>query len=173
MEQIQWFDRKFDFSADASILPSVVERLTGTPVRICAKMKLIRPELFSIKPEGKWSMLEHIGHLSDLEPLWQGRINDILEGKIELRPTDLSNRKTDEANHHSKSLDGLVKRFQDLRDQTVFQVAQLKDEDIKKTALHPRLKTPMRIIDHLIFVAEHDDHHLASITELHRLLRAI
>jgi hypothetical protein len=31
---------------------------------------------------------------------------------------------------------------------------------------HPRLKTPMRLVDHLYFVAEHDDHHLARIREL-------
>jgi hypothetical protein len=31
---------------------------------------------------------------------------------------------------------------------------------------HPRLKTPMRLVDHLYFVAEHDDHHLARIWEL-------
>jgi hypothetical protein len=32
-----------------------------------------------------------------------------------------------------------------------------------RTLLHPRLKMPMRLVDHLFFVAEHDDHHLAII----------
>jgi hypothetical protein len=32
--------------------------------------------------------------------------------------------------------------------------------------LHPRLKQPMRLVDHLYFVAEHDDHHLARIWEM-------
>jgi hypothetical protein len=31
---------------------------------------------------------------------------------------------------------------------------------------HPRLKRLMRLVDHLYFVAEHDDHHLARIWEL-------
>jgi hypothetical protein len=26
---------------------------------------------------------------------------------------------------------------------------------------------PMRLVDHLLFIAEHDDHHLARIWELH------
>jgi hypothetical protein len=34
------------------------------------------------------------------------------------------------------------------------------------TMLHPRLKQPMRLVDHLYFAAEHDDHHLARIWEL-------
>jgi len=36
------------------------------------------------------------------------------------------------------------------------------------SALHPRLQTPMRLIDHLFFIAEHDDHHLAKIGMLLR-----
>src|ERR1700719_2635884 len=35
-----------------------------------------------------------------------------------------------------------------------------------RTISHPRLKTPMRLVDHLYFVAEHDDHHLSRIWEL-------
>ena len=34
---------------------------------------------------------------------------------------------------------------------------------------HPRLGTPMRLIDLAFFVAEHDDHHLAQITHLANL----
>lgn len=37
-----------------------------------------------------------------------------------------------------------------------------------RAILHPRLKKPMRLVDHLYFVAEHDDHHLAFIWELLR-----
>jgi hypothetical protein len=39
----------------------------------------------------------------------------------------------------------------------------LKDDQLLNTALHPRLKIPMRIVDLAYFVAEHDDHHLATI----------
>jgi hypothetical protein len=35
-----------------------------------------------------------------------------------------------------------------------------------RTIPHPRMKTPMRLGDHLFFVAEHDDHHLARMWEL-------
>jgi len=34
--------------------------------------------------------------------------------------------------------------------------------------VHPRLKQPMRLVDHLFFVAEHDDHHMARIWEMIR-----
>jgi hypothetical protein len=38
--------------------------------------------------------------------------------------------------------------------------------DLARVLPHPRLKTQMRLVDHLYFVAEHDDHHLAHIWKL-------
>ena len=166
MDKINWFDRKFDFSADQNILPTLIERLEGTPARLAEKLRKIEPDRYTIKPNGKWSILEHVGHLSDLEPLWQGRLDDILNGEQEMRPTDLSNRQTHEANHNEQSPRDLLDDFLMLREATISSLRKLKVEDVFRSALHPRLKTPMRVIDLFLFVAEHDDHHLASITEL-------
>ena len=38
----------------------------------------------------------------------------------------------------------------------------------QRGASHPRLATPMRLLDIAFFVAAHDDHHLARITEILR-----
>jgi len=40
MEQIKWFERKFEFSGTQNIFPSIVERLRGTPVRLRDKMSV-------------------------------------------------------------------------------------------------------------------------------------
>jgi len=53
-----------------------------------------------------------------------------------------------------------------LREIILVKLRDLKEEDVFKSALHPRLKIPMRTIDLFIFVAEHDDHHLAKIIEI-------
>lgn len=131
-------------------------------------MKRIPVEILEIKPGGTWSIKENIGHLTDLEPLWQGRLEDFINGEKELRPTDLANRKTDEANHNAKSLDELLKNFREARMHTISLIENLDDKIIFRSALHPRLKTPMRTMDSFLFVAEHDDHHLARITEIWR-----
>jgi hypothetical protein len=44
--------------------------------------------------------------------------------------------------------------------------------EFERSALHPRLKQPMRAIDLCLFVAEHDDHHLARVAELRTALQA-
>ncbi len=41
---------------------------------------------------------------------------------------------------------------------------------IGRSAHHPRLNRPMRILDLMVFAAEHDDHHLARISELLRAM---
>jgi hypothetical protein len=53
-------------------------------------------------------------------------------------------------------------------------VARLDSYDeaiVSRTALHPRLKTKIRVIDLAFFIAEHDDHHLARISELKQVVR--
>ncbi len=169
MRQVNWFDRKFEFASNQNIMPSIIERLEGTPIRVKEKLRQIDPSLYKLKPDGKWSILEHVGHLADLEPLWQGRLDDILSGKKELRPTDLDNKKTTEANHNDKPVAELLNRVESLRKITLSKLKDLDEIDVFKFSLHPRLKTPMRTIDLFTFVAEHDDHHLAKVTEIVRL----
>jgi len=170
MKQTNWFERKFEFTSNQNIFPSLLERLIGTPVRIEEKLKGINKEYYSRKLENKWSILEHLGHLSDLEPLWQGRLEDILQGRTELRATDLNNTQTDLANHNAKSVEELVNEFKILRKKTIEQLEALTEEQVFLTALHPRLKTPMRTMDLFLFVAEHDDHHLAKISQIHKTI---
>lgn len=172
MKQINWFERKFDFSGSQNILPSVIERLWGTPLRLEAKLKIIPPEVYTIRVGDKWSVLEHIGHLSDLEPLWQGRLEDILQDKPVLRPTDLQNTRTHQANHNAKTPEQLLEEFRALREITLSRLNSLTEDQVFKSASHPRLNTPMSVIDLFLFVAEHDDHHLANITEINKKLSA-
>jgi uncharacterized damage-inducible protein DinB len=167
MQQIKWFERKFEF-APQNIFPSVIERLEGTPLRLQHKLKALPPEALVWKPAGQWSIAEQTGHLADLEPLWQGRLQDILEGREQMRATDLNNSATNNANHNAQPLSALLERFSSLRQQTLESLRALREDDIFRTALHPRLQTPMRLQDLFIFVAEHDDHHLAQMSALYQ-----
>lgn len=170
MQQTNWFSREFNFASEQNIFPSIIERLSGTPARLEEKAASITEAILSQRVNGTWTIKENIGHLIDLEPLWQDRLEDILEGREELRPTDLQNRKTHEAGHNEVSLEILLQRFREIRTKTISLLHPLSEEQVFQSALHPRLKTPMRTMDLFLFVAEHDDHHLARITELTKLL---
>ncbi len=167
MKQVNWFERKFDFTVtNQNIMPAILERLAGTPLRMAFKVKFLRDDDCAIRMNNSWSIKEQIGHLSDLEPLWLGRIEDILSNREELRHADLENTKTTNANHNAKSLTQLVSDFEKSRQSTLDALKNLGEQDVFKYALHPRLKVPMRLIDLAYFVAEHDDHHLSKMSEL-------
>jgi len=170
MKQEKWFNRKFDFSTQENIFPSIIERLAGTPARVEEKFRSIPPDIQSVRLNGTWTIKENLGHLIDLEPLWQGRFEDIMNGEREMRATDLQNRKTSEANHDAVPTEELLQGFRDIRTKTIKLIEGITDEQVFKTSLHPRLKTPMRTMDLFLFVAEHDDHHLARITEIMQIL---
>lgn len=168
MKQTKWFERKFDFSSTQNTFPSILERLRGTPARLEEKIRPLPATLLSKKINESWSIQENIGHLIDLEPLWQARLNDILDGMQDLTVADLQNTATHNANHNATPVDELLSRFRAIRQSTMELLEPLTEEHIFRSALHPRLRTPMRTMDLFLFVAEHDDHHLARITEIAR-----
>jgi uncharacterized damage-inducible protein DinB len=163
MKRTEWFRRTFPVMEDNGLLPSIIERLSGTPARIEEIIGSLDTELLTVKREGKWSIKEEIGHLGDLEPLWSGRIDDLVNGAVELRIADLTNQATHTADHNTTKTIVLLQRFREQREAFVKKLLVLTDEQLERSALHPRLKTPMRIIDLAYFVAEHDDHHLACV----------
>jgi uncharacterized damage-inducible protein DinB len=161
-----WFERKFEFSFPVELYPNLLSRLRGAPARLEEIVRGRAHEILVRKENGKWSAQEHAGHLLDLEPLWTARVNDFATGGTELTVADLRNQKTHDANHNQRPLDQILADFRRARQELVKRADSPDSDRYGRTLLHPRLKTPMRLVDHLYFVAEHDDHHLARIWEL-------
>jgi uncharacterized damage-inducible protein DinB len=162
----KWFERKFEFTFPVDLYPNLIVRLRGTPARLEEILRNRRREVLIGKPQHKWSAQEHAGHLLDLEPLWLARVNDYLAASDQLSVADLSNRKTDEANHNARQVEEILLDFRNARAKLADHVSRVDPTLFGRAIPHPRLKQPMRLVDHLYFVAEHDDHHLARIWEL-------
>jgi uncharacterized damage-inducible protein DinB len=169
MPRIPWFERKFDFAFPADLYPEMIERLRGTPARIEERVKNLPPEILTRRDGDRWSIQENVGHLYDLETLFSGRLDDFDRGVATLRAADLTNKKTHEAEHNEKSILDVLESFRRAREKVVKRVEARAPEFFARTALHPRLNKPMRVVDSLYFQAEHDDYHLARISELIRL----
>jgi len=161
-----WFERKFEFSFPVELYPNLTARLRGTPARLEEVLRSRPHKTLISKPQEKWSAQEHAGHLLDLEPLWLTRVEDYVAATQQLTPTDLQNRKTHQANHNERPLEQIRTGFRTAREVLLKRVDALDESLFAQSIPHPRLKTPMRLVDHLYFVAEHDDHHLARIWEL-------
>lgn len=165
---MRWVDRSFRLDTTAELFPEVIERLRGTPGRIEERVAGLAPEVLTRRDADKWSIQEHVGHLLDLDELHAGRLDDYLAGTELLRAADITNRKTTEANHNRRPIAELTRAFREERLRFVERLEQWDSRLREQTAVHPRLKQPMRVIDMAWFVAEHDDHHLARMTELAR-----
>jgi uncharacterized damage-inducible protein DinB len=161
-----WFERKFEFSFPVELWPNVCARLRGTPARLEEALRGRSHEILIRKAQGKWSAQEHAGHLLDLEALWLARVEDYATGSGELAVADLRNRKTDEADYNSWPLEQILTEFRAARRGLLKRGEELDASLFARSIPHPRLKAPMRLVDHLYFVAEHDDHHLARMWEL-------
>ena len=161
-----WFTKEFEFNMPLGAFLAVMERVRGTPARLEELIGAIPAELWTVKMGDDWSIQEQVGHLSDLDELHEGRLDDYRAGKDVLRAADLTNRKTYEADHNNTPMPKLLARFRAARAGFIAQVETMDAETIARSAMHPRLQKPMRVIDLAQFVAEHDDHHLAAIRVL-------
>ena len=170
MKRTKWVDRVFEFDLPVGVFPSVLERLRGTPARLEEMVRELPGRALTERVGEAWTIQEQVGHLLDLDELHEGRLEDYEQGLETLRPADMTNRKTYEADHNAAQAEDLLARFRAARLRFVRRLEALDEEGAARTALHPRLQKPMRVIDMALFVAEHDDHHLASITELKRAL---
>ena len=167
IEQTNWVDIQFDFNIPAGKYPALLERLQGTPARLEEKIAHLMPEILTrITKHSDWSVQEHAGHLLDLDELIKLRLNDFENGAKELTPADMTNRKTYTAGHNNESIHTILSDFRSSRSAIVERIRAYNEEMVLRTSLHPRLKKPMRLIDLVLFFAEHDDHHLAIMSTM-------
>jgi uncharacterized damage-inducible protein DinB len=163
-----WFERKFTLDLPLSMYPNVLERVRGTPARLEDRLLKLPREVLTRREGEDWSIQEQAGHLLDLGALDLGRLDDYAAGLDTLRPADLGNRRTHEANHNADSIEHILASFRAERGDFVHRLEEFDLEHVGRTALHPRLQVPMRVVDFAYFIAEHDDHHLARISALLR-----
>jgi hypothetical protein len=86
MQEIPWFERKLTFGATKDMLPYFLERLSGTIVRIAAKIKAVPNDVLSAQYHGKWSVKQNIGHLAEVDEINYRRIGEMLAGISPMSP---------------------------------------------------------------------------------------
>jgi hypothetical protein len=166
MIQMVWTDRTFNFDFAPGVFPGIIERLRGTPARLSELLRGVPHNMLTRRANNQWSVNEHIGHLIDLDDLDHVRLNEFIAGTPTLSAADMSNRRTYDAKYNDVVTATLIDYLRARRTDLVQRLEALSDDMITRTAIHPRLQRPMRLIDWTYFVAEHDDHHLARIREL-------
>jgi uncharacterized damage-inducible protein DinB len=165
-----WALRKFAFVHPPWMLADFVERLRGVLPRLDALLVGVDDARARLQHEGKWSIAQNVGHLSDVEELWQERLEDLRNGRKTYTPAVATRFQEFARRHHDRPVAETVRELDARRSRLVEALAQASTELQASSAFHERLQVPMRLVDCAQFYAEHDDHHLIRIRRLRILV---
>lgn len=162
MKKLLWFERQFTFGLPLSMLPFYLERLEGTIARIEKKVSGHTEKTLSKKPPGKWSVKENIGHLAEVDEIALKRIDEMMNGISPMSSAVIQPGR----NYNEQPIREVVAFFRENRQRNLQKYKGLRDKDLQRSSLHPRLNVLMNPVDLAWFDAEHDDHHLLTIAEI-------
>lgn len=169
MPLIKWIERSFSFDFPVERYPEMIERLRGAPARVDEYFNSAPAEILAKQDDGHWSIQENAGHLFDLDALTIERIDQYVAGVPVLHAADITNKATIAANHNSVPATTISQLFRQRRLQVVKTLDGFEAEMFARSAVHPRLNLPMRLVDFVFFQAEHDDYHFTRMNELLKL----
>lgn len=166
MNRPAWVDKVFEFTLSPDQLPEVVAKLNATTGRLRKILGTTSAADMEIRLDNKWSIKENVGHLTDLEELHVGRLEDLENGLKTLRPADMSNATTEASDHNSFKLRELLIDLEEARTGFIEKLNSLSAETHATSGHHERLDVKMRPIDVAAFVAAHDEHHIQTIKDI-------
>jgi uncharacterized damage-inducible protein DinB len=169
MPLIKWIERSFNFNFPVDLYPQIIERMRGAPARVDEYFKSAPAEVLRRRDDGHWSIQENAAHLFDLDALTLDRVEQYVAGLPVLVAADVTNKATTAANYNDVSAEAISQSFRQRRIEIVNRLDSLDAEFFARSAVHPRLNVPMRLVDFVFFQAEHDDYHLSRIHELLKL----
>ncbi len=146
-----------------------MERMRGTPARLEERLRSINHELLTRTDGNGWTIQENAGHLLDTDCLFSIRTSEFLIGATVLSAADMRGSKTKATDHDNANIENLLATFRDKRMELVSKIDGIDEEYWARSAFHPRLQKPMRLVDHVYFICEHDDYHLGRIGQLIRV----
>lgn len=170
LDRPPWAQRRFAFVHPPWMLHDFVERLRGLAPRLGPVLAGVDDETACRQPDGKWSIAQNVGHLSDVEELWQERLEDLRQGRASYTPADPARFQAAALRHQRRPLAATLEELHERRSRLIDALAEAPAALQRARAFHPRLGVEMRLVDCAQFYAEHDDHHLLRIRALRSLL---
>jgi hypothetical protein len=161
-----WQERQLPFGRGVDELPVLLERLLGTAARLSDLTSHEPLERLSLRRQGSWSVLEHIGHLTHLQDRFDERVDDFEAQRPCLCSIDLKDQDSILSGYTARALGDVLEEFRLKRAYFVERVQALDPGALRHSAQHPCRGQRMTLVDMVLYLAEHDDHHLVVIRRL-------
>ena len=148
------------------LYPALVCRLKTQHLAVTEIVKHIDEQRLNHHPEpGKWSIRDNIAHLVSYQPVFIGRVNQMLKGDT---PTFNAYRADDEADFieaRGLSLNDMLSKLNGNRRQILELITNLPDDQLSLKGTHPKYGTLM-ITEWTEFFLLHEAHHLFTMFRL-------
>lgn len=161
-----WNQRELQFGRSLDELPVLIERIQGTHARLAALLRDQPLERVHLRVEGRWSVIEHAAHLIALQDRFEPRAEDFERQRERLCEIRLDGQDAELRRHRVRRLGDVLEEFKLKRQAFTQRVDSFAHNVLEHVAIHPCKARPMRAVDMLHWIAEHDDHHLATIRHL-------
>jgi hypothetical protein len=152
------------------MLADFVERLRGLVPRLDLLLADLNEDHAHRQIEGKWSIAQNVGHLSDVEELWQERLEDLRQGKKVYTPAVGARFQQLALRHQKQDVQSILAELATRRARLVEIMSKAPPDLQSASAFHERLNVSMRLVDCAQFYAEHDDHHCLRIRAIRSTL---
>ncbi len=166
MIPVPWSQRTFDYGRSLDELPVLLERVQGTTARLSNLFSRQPEEKLLHRADGKWSAIEHLGHLLTLQDRFYNRVDDFEHRRNRLCDINLRDQVPFLQRQRLRMLGDVLEEFRLKRLDFAQRVERFHRRSLEHAAYHPCQDRIMRPMDMLLWIAEHDDHHLASVRTL-------
>jgi uncharacterized damage-inducible protein DinB len=138
-----------------------------SPKQIAAAVSGLPDRTLRYKPApDKWSILEILGHLADVEIVYAHRFRQMLaDKKPVIAPMDVDDWAT-RLGYCEESPAELVAAYGLNRHRTLQLLRRLKPGDLEKSAYHPEYQRDVTVAEYVEKIATHGANHLAQIERL-------
>jgi uncharacterized damage-inducible protein DinB len=154
-------------------LQEKLHAIETNPARVAAAVSGVDTDTLRYKPApNKWSIMEIVGHLADMEVMFAYRMRQMLADK---NPTIAPIDQDDWARnlrYQDGDLDLFLNMYQTGRRANLRLLRRLTVADLDKGAFHPELDRNMTVNEIVGRMAAHDPNHLGQIERLKQQARA-
>jgi hypothetical protein len=144
-----------------------LEAAEKSPKEIAAAVSGLTPEVLRFKPTpDKWSILEILGHLADIEIVYAYRVRQMLaDERPVIAPMD-QDAWAKHLGYMEIAAPELVALYGLNRHHTLRLLRRLKAADLEKSAFHPELQKQVTVARIVEQMSGHGANHLAQIERL-------
>ncbi len=142
-----------------------IATLTAFPARLAALVTQLSDTQLHFRPDAKeWSVLENIGHLIEIDPLYVDRIDRILSEECPVFAPFDPDAGVRAADYQHQSLTELLATYSARRQSTIDGLSTIEPDELTRVGIHAKFGeiSVARLVE---LLAGHDEVHYTQITK--------